>query len=65
MPVKISKNANGGYKVATPSAVHAKSTTKSKAISQKRLLMALENNPEFAKRIGKSRSKSSVARPRS
>ena len=43
MPVSISKNKNGTYKVKTPSAVHAKSTTKAKAERQKRLINAVDH----------------------
>jgi len=43
MPVKITKVAPGRYKVATPNAVHAKGTTKQKAMSQARLLNAVEH----------------------
>ena len=37
MPVKITKT-NGGYRVSTPSGVHAKHTTKAKAEAQKRII---------------------------
>lgn len=46
MPVTIEK-ADGGYKVKTPSTVHAKKTTKKKAEAQARLLRALEHNKNF------------------
>ncbi len=42
MPVKISKK-KGGYEVRTPNMVHAKKTTKKKAMAQKRLLNAIEH----------------------
>lgn len=42
MPVRISK-VGGGYKVSTPSSVHAKHTTKVKAEAQSRLLNAIEH----------------------
>lgn len=42
MPVKITKT-NGGHRVSTPGGVKAKSTTKKKAESQKRLLNAIEH----------------------
>jgi len=42
MPAKVEK-ANGGYKVSTPNAVHAKNTTKKKAEAQKRLLNAVDH----------------------
>jgi hypothetical protein len=42
MPVKITK-VSGGYRVRTPSGVHAKSTTKKKAEAQARLLNAVEH----------------------
>ena len=41
MPVKIKKV--DGYQVRTPGGVKAKSTTKAKADSQKRLLNAIEH----------------------
>ena len=43
MPVKITKV--DGYQVKTPGGVKAKSTTKKKAESQKRLLNAVEHGP--------------------
>ena len=42
MPVKIIK-VKGGYKVKTPNMTHSKKTSKSKAMRQKRLLMAIEH----------------------
>ena len=42
MPVSVTK-ANGGYRVSTPSGVKAKRTSKKKALSQKRLLNAIEH----------------------
>lgn len=42
MPVKISKS-KVGYRVSTPSMVHAKGTTKAKAESQARLLRGIEH----------------------
>jgi len=42
MPAKITK-VNGGYQVKTPNAVHAKKTTKKKAMAQKRLLNAIDH----------------------
>lgn len=42
MPVKITK-VKGGYSVRTPSGVHAKKTTKTKAEAQARLLNATEH----------------------
>lgn len=42
MPAKIRK-IKGGYKVSTPSGVHAKKTTKKKAMAQKRLLNAIDH----------------------
>jgi hypothetical protein len=43
MPVKITPIGHGRYKVSTPNAVHAKSTTKEKAERQERLLNAVEH----------------------
>jgi len=42
MPVKVTK-VPGGYRVSTPHGTKAKSTTKAKAESQKRLLNAVEH----------------------
>jgi len=49
MPVKIRKT-NHKYKVSTPHGVKAKGTTKKKAEAQKRLLNAIEHNPNFKPR---------------
>lgn len=43
MPVKITKTENGKYRVSTPNAIHAKATTKYKAMAQERLLNAVEH----------------------
>ena len=43
MPVKITKTSPGVYKVATPNMVHAKATTKGKAMAQARLLNAVDH----------------------
>lgn len=42
MPVKITKTTSG-YRVSTPSMVHAKHTTLAKAKAQERLLNAVEH----------------------
>ncbi|MFA5037605.1 MAG: hypothetical protein WC479_10580 [Candidatus Izemoplasmatales bacterium] len=42
MPVKVSK-VSGGYRVSTPSGVHAKRTSKTKSEAQARLLNAIEH----------------------
>ena len=42
MPVKITKT-DGKFKVSTPSGVHAKGTSKSKAMAQARLLRGVEH----------------------
>lgn len=47
MPVTIRKKKGGKYSVRTPGGVKAKKTTKKKAIAQKRLLDAIEHNPDF------------------
>ena len=52
MPAKISK-VSGGYKVKTPNAVHAKKTTKSKAMAQARLLNAIDHGWKPTKKKGK------------
>lgn len=43
MPVKISKNKGGSYRVSTPNGVKAKHTTKTNAERQKHLLNAVEH----------------------
>lgn len=43
MPAKIIKKKSGKFEVKTPNAVHAKSTTKAKAMAQKRLLNAVDH----------------------
>ena len=42
MPVRVAKT-NGKYRVSTPSGTKAKGTTKEKAVSQARLLRAVEH----------------------
>lgn len=41
--MKITKTGQGKFKVSTPSAVHAKGTTKKKAEAQERLLNAIDH----------------------
>ena len=43
MPVKITKIKGDRYRVSTPGGTKAKSTTKARAESQKRLLNAIEH----------------------
>ena len=43
MPVRVSKNRDGTYKVATPGGTKAKRTTKARAEAQQRLLNALDH----------------------
>ena len=50
MPVKITKTKSGKHRVSTPGGVKAKGTTKAKAEAQRRLLHAIENNPNFVPR---------------
>lgn len=42
MPVTITKK-DGGYEVRTPNQVHAKKTTKKRALAQRNLLNAVEH----------------------
>lgn len=49
MPEKL-KKVKGGYQVSTPNMVHAKHTTKKKALAQMRLLRAIDHNPDFKPR---------------
>jgi hypothetical protein len=44
MPVKVTKNKGGTYKVTTPGGTKAKATTKDKAEKQERLLNAVEHS---------------------
>ncbi len=43
MPVKITKNKGGSYRVSTPHATHAKHTSKRNAERQARLLNAVDH----------------------
>lgn len=43
MPVKITKNSKGGYKVSTPNGTKAKNTTKANAKAQERLLNTIDH----------------------
>jgi hypothetical protein len=43
MPVKVTKNKDGSYKVSTPNGVHAKGTTQEKALAQRNLLNAVDH----------------------
>jgi hypothetical protein len=49
MPVKVTK-VKGGYRVKTPNMVHARKTTKGKAMKQARLLNAVEHGWKPSKR---------------
>jgi hypothetical protein len=44
MPVKVTKNKGGTYKVTTPGGVKSKGTSKAKAEAQERLLNAVEHS---------------------
>ena len=50
MPTKVKKLSSGKYQVSTPNMVHAKSTTKEKAMAQERLLNAVEHGWKPTKR---------------
>ncbi len=50
MPVRITKVANGRFKVSTPNGVHAKSTTKAKALAQKKIIEAADAGHPFTKK---------------
>ena len=56
MPYKIRKNKKG-YSVTSPHGTKAKHTTKKKAEAQKRLLQAIEHNPDFKPRKRKKGKK--------
>lgn len=49
-PVSVRALPGGEYRVATPGGVKAKHTTKKKAMAQRRLLNAIEHNPDFKPR---------------
>lgn len=49
MPVAIKKKGKK-YEVRTPGGIKAKGTTKKKAEAQRRLLNAIEHNPDFRPR---------------
>ena len=51
MPYTETKLKSGKVRVAGPSGVHAKGTTKAKADAQVRLLQGIEHSPEFKKTI--------------
>lgn len=57
MPVKIRKTKKGKFRVSTPGGVKARGTTKAKAKAQKRLLNAVEHNPDFKPRKKKKGKK--------
>lgn len=54
MPVKISRTDHK-FRVATPGGVKAKATTRRKAEAQRRLLEALERDPNFKPRQRRKR----------
>lgn len=43
MPATVTKNKNGDYSVRTPNGVHARHTSKRKALAQARLLNAIDH----------------------
>ena len=43
MPAKVRKLKSGKFQVKTPNGVHAKGTTKKKAVAQQRLLNAIDH----------------------
>lgn len=49
MPVTV-KKVGDRYQVSTPNGIKAKGTTKEKADAQRRLLYAIEENPNFVQR---------------
>jgi len=57
MPVSIRKTKSGKYQVRTPHGTKAKGTTKAKAEAQKRLLNAIEHNPDWRPTGKKSKKK--------
>lgn len=61
MPVSITKNKEGSYRVSTPNGVHAKGTTLERAQAQMKLLNAVEHG---WKPSGKHSKSNKVAKPR-
>ena len=55
MPVTIRK-VKGGHRVSTPGGTKAKKTTLKKAKAQRRLLNAIENDPDFRPRSRKRKA---------
>ena len=55
MPVKITRVTGTRFRVSTPGGVKAKSTSKTKAQAQARLLNAVEHNPKWKPTGKKSR----------
>ncbi len=61
MPVSVTKNPNGTYRVETPNGVHAFGTTKEKAEAQEHLLNAVDHGwrpigqPAKKRRLGGGR----------
>lgn len=53
MPVTVTKLKSGKYRVKTPNAVHAKATTKQKALSQEGILNMAEHGIPIPKSWGK------------
>jgi len=50
MPVSTRKNKDGSYSNRTPGGLKGKHMTKKNAVAQKRLLNAIEHNPNFVPR---------------
>jgi hypothetical protein len=65
MPVKIEKLPGDEVRVSTPGGVKAKHTSFQKAMAQKRLLNAVEHNPDFKPKSAGSRGTGYKATQRS
>lgn len=57
MPVKTTKTKGHGYTNRTPGGVKGRNMTKKNAEAQKRLLNAIEHNPNFKPRHSKLHKK--------
>lgn len=63
MPATVKAVGRGRFQVRTPNQVHARATTRSKAMAQQRLLNGIEHSPKFAAKI-KSENKSKKRKKR-
>ena len=62
MPVTITKNPDGSYKVSTPNMTHARHTTLANAKKQRAIINAVDADHPFT---GKNKSRKKVKRVKS